>query len=108
MSKTIKDSLDAIESGWSESEREEGAAAAHLYSLEARLIALGIEIRKARIEAGLSQEQLSKFTGITQAQISRIERARVVADISTLCRISNVVKRSFVIGHDGISMQIAS
>lgn len=45
--------------------------------METNLSIIGSQIKNFRIEAGLSQEQLSKLCGIDRAQISRIESGEV-------------------------------
>ncbi len=44
-------------------------------------------IREARRKAGLTQTELSKRAGTSQAEISRYERALVLPELATLTRI---------------------
>lgn len=53
-----------------------------------RLEKLGTDIRAARDAAGLTQRQLSERSGLTQAQISRIENGLVDLQISTLVELA--------------------
>lgn len=47
----------------------------------------------ARIENGLTQKQLSEKTGISQADISRIERGTANPSVKTLQRIAEALGR---------------
>lgn len=47
----------------------------------------------ARIESGLTQKQLSEKTGISQADISRIERGTANPSVRTLQRIAEALGR---------------
>ena len=42
-----------------------------------QLVSVGEEIRVYRVEAGLSQEELSKICGVERSQLSRIESGEV-------------------------------
>ena len=46
------------------------------------------EMMKARIEAGMTQKELSEKTGINQSNLSRIERGTGNPSIATLERIA--------------------
>ena len=48
-------------------------------------------ISSAREEKGLSQKQLSRLSGVTQCDISRIEGAVANPTMETLCRICKVL-----------------
>lgn len=50
-------------------------------------------IIKARIETGLTQKQLSERTGISQADISRIERGTANPSLHTLQRLAEGMGR---------------
>lgn len=50
-------------------------------------------IMKARIETGLTQKQLSERTGISQADISRIERGTANPSLHTLQRLAEGMGR---------------
>lgn len=58
------------------------------WSALAELAHPGDSIRERRIELGWTQAELSKRTGIPQADISRIENGRLDARWSTIQRIS--------------------
>jgi len=61
--------------------RKEFAALANEYSLAAAMI-------KARVRAGLTQEQLAKRMHTTQASIARLESGRVKPSTRTLERLA--------------------
>lgn len=48
----------------------------------------GEALSRARLQAGITQNQLSDATGITQAAISRIERGLVTPSVSALRRLA--------------------
>ena len=50
-------------------------------------------IMEARAKTGLTQKQLSERTGISQADISRLERGTANPSIKTLQRIANALGR---------------
>ena len=50
-------------------------------------------IMEARAKTGLKQKQLSERTGISQADISRLERGTANPSIKTLQRIANALGR---------------
>lgn len=50
-------------------------------------------IMKARAQMGLTQKQLSERTGISQADISRIERGTANPSLKTLQRIATALGR---------------
>lgn len=50
---------------------------------------LGMELRLARAASGWSQRQLAGATGITQAYLSKVERADAVASIPLLVRLAH-------------------
>jgi len=53
----------------------------------------GDYIRKLRIERGLSQTELARLTGISQAHVAKIERGRVDPRLSTVNRILFVLSK---------------
>jgi transcriptional regulator with XRE-family HTH domain len=56
------------------------------------LVAVGAEIRNARLGAGLSQRAVAKSARVSQPVLSRIERAQArQASIETLARVLAVV-----------------
>lgn len=57
-----------------------------------KLIEIGKKIKNIRIEKGISQQELSKLTGITQADISRIERGFTNFKIMRLLKILKILK----------------
>ena len=54
-------------------------------------------IMKARIETGLTQKELSEKTGISQADISRLEHGTANPSIKTLQRIATALDRKLSI-----------
>ena len=61
------------------------------WSALAKLSHPGDSIRERRIELGWTQAELSKRSGIPQADISRIENGRLDARWSTIHRISTAL-----------------
>ena len=60
--------------------------------MEVMSSSLGNDIRNSRIEAGLSQEQLSSLCGIDRAQLSKIENGNVTGvTYNTVCKIYNAL-----------------
>ena len=55
------------------------------------------EMRKARHEAGLTQQELAERTGIQQANISRIENGNGNPSLATLTKIANGMGKKLVI-----------
>jgi len=55
------------------------------------MIATGSLLRKMRIEAGLTQSQLAKLVGVSQAHIAKIERQKVDPRLSTVNKILQVL-----------------
>jgi DNA-binding XRE family transcriptional regulator len=56
-------------------------------------IALGLQFRDARVDRGLTQIELSEVTGISQADISRIERGAGNPTEATLQRLATALER---------------
>ena len=54
---------------------------------ESRPLEIGLMIRQARNEMGLTQEQLANRSGTTKHYISRLENSRTGVELSTLVRI---------------------
>jgi DNA-binding XRE family transcriptional regulator len=54
-------------------------------------IALGLQFKDARVEQGLTQVELSQTSGVSQADISRIERGAGNPTTLTLQRLSSVL-----------------
>ena len=52
---------------------------------------------KARIDSGLTQNELSEMTGISQADISRIENGNANPSLKTLQRIAKALNKKLVI-----------
>lgn len=61
------------------------------------VLTIAIEVRRARQSMGLTQVQLAAKTGITQAEISRIEQGRYSPRLTTLYTLARVLKTDFVI-----------
>lgn len=62
--------------------------------------AFGAELRRARLEAGLSQKQIEQLSGVDQADISRTEKGLQGRDpnLSVLRRIARAAGLQVVIG----------
>lgn len=60
----------------------------------ARIEALGLAVRRARLEKGLSQEALGDAAGLDRTYISGIERGLRNTSIATLWRISDALEIS--------------
>lgn len=58
---------------------------------ELRLDLLGYEIKKARKERNLTQEQLGELVGVKKAQISKIENSTTDARFSTILKVFEVL-----------------
>ncbi len=56
---------------------------------------LSIQIREARLAAGLSQVQLAETASLTQTEISRIEKGRYAPRLLTLFKLSTALKTDF-------------
>ena len=54
-------------------------------------ITLGLQFRDARVQRGLTQVELSEKSGVSQADISRIERGAGNPTESTLQRLASVL-----------------
>lgn len=61
------------------------------------VLTIAIEVRRARQARGLTQVQLAAKTGITQAEISRIEQGRYSPRLTTLYTLARELKTDFVI-----------
>jgi ribosome-binding protein aMBF1 (putative translation factor) len=55
-------------------------------------ITLGLQFRDARVSRGLTQTELSAKSGVSQADISRIERGAGNPTESTLQRLASVLE----------------
>ena len=60
-------------------------------------IALGREITRARVRAGLTQEQLARLVGATQPAIARFEIGKSCPDLKALRKIAEVTSSQLVI-----------
>lgn len=61
------------------------------------ILKIAIEVRAARRAAGFTQAQLAQETGLTQSEISRIEKGRYSPRLATLFTLARVLKTDFVI-----------
>lgn len=59
---------------------------------------LGIEIRRLREDAGLSQAQVADMAGISQSLLSLVENAKVDATVSTVTAIAAALGATAMIG----------
>ena len=60
-------------------------------------VILGREVRRARIDSGLTQAQLYEMTGISQTLIGRIESGKANPRLETLERIADALGLGLVI-----------
>lgn len=54
----------------------------------------GQNFQKARLEAGLSQSEASRLSGVSQSNISLLERGQFNASIRTMAALARVVGQS--------------
>ncbi|AIC48168.1 helix-turn-helix domain-containing protein [Rhodoluna lacicola] len=71
-----------------------------------RVIDLALAVRDARIAANLTQSQLAEITGITQAEISRIEGAKYAPRVGTLFKLAAALNTSFLIGNTAAPIRV--
>jgi len=56
-------------------------------------IDLGDRLRRARVSLELSQEQLARLCGVTQAQFSKLERGENLAGTATAVAIERTLRK---------------
>jgi DNA-binding XRE family transcriptional regulator len=61
------------------------------------LLKVAIELRASRKSAGLTQSQLAEKSGVTQSEISRIEKGRYSPRLATLFSLARALNKDFVI-----------
>lgn len=61
---------------------------------------VGSAVRKARLERGLTQQELARAAHVTQADISRIERASMIPTLPTLLRLVSALDARLTIHLD--------
>lgn len=88
----LKYALDKID--LTQSQDQESAEE---YSIEQEISEL---IRSSRVEAGMTQKQLSELSGIPQANISRIESGKICPSVGALKRIADALGKRLVIFFD--------
>lgn len=98
MAKSFADLLARVQEGWS----EEAWAVYHATSadLQAERVAreeLGAQLLQARKASQLSQPQLSRATGVQQAEISRIERGLSNPTAATINRLAAALGQKIVL-----------
>ena len=72
------------------------------------LLKLAIDLRASRKIAGLTQVQLAEKAGITQSELSRIEKGVYSPRLATLVKLARTLKSDFVIsGSDDALPEIA-
>ena len=62
-------------------------------------------IISARTEAGMTQKQLSKNTGLSQANISRIESGQALPNLGTLKKIADSLGKKLVISFENFEKE---
>lgn len=67
-------------------------------------------LRRLRIEAGVSQKSLAESIGVSQQSINKYENHKIEPDIETLIRIADYFKTSvdYLLGHTHLREQITS
>jgi len=70
---------------------KKGTQKREVFDNELRLDLLGYEIKKARKERKLTQEQLGELVGVKKAQISKIENSTTDARFSTVLKVFKVL-----------------
>ena len=92
MAKSFDDLVEQGKAGWSDDAHRVYEAAARQFEAEmTERKQLGAQLADARKARGLSQPQLSKITGIQQAEISRIERGVGNPTAATLLRLTDAL-----------------
>lgn len=76
---------------------EKELALKHDYSINKDIQEL---IVSARIDAGLTQKQLSEKTGLSQANISRIESGQALPNLGTLKKIADSIGKRLVVSFE--------
>lgn len=78
---------------WSElrAQRLATPEAHQAYCAAARAFQIGEEVRRLRIERGLSQQELAERMGLPQSVIARLEAGGVEPRLSTLDRVAQVL-----------------
>lgn len=98
MAKSFNDLLARAQQGWSqEAWAVYHATSADLQAERADRLALGAQILQARKACQLTQPQLSRATGVQQAEISRIERGLSNPTASTLNRLAAALGQKIVL-----------
>ncbi|HJV17876.1 MAG TPA: helix-turn-helix transcriptional regulator [Bacillales bacterium] len=59
---------------------------------------IGQQLKEARLKKQLNRDELANLTGLKEETIADIEEGKMDTQISTLYKISDVLKCSFVIG----------
>lgn len=84
--------------------REKDPELQKYYEEEKINLSVALAIRKAREEAGLTQEELAKKIGTTQSVISRLEDADYEGHtLSMLHRIAEVLNRRVIVKLDEVA-----
>jgi HTH-type transcriptional regulator / antitoxin HipB len=78
---------------WNElrTERLASPEARQAYDAAARVFRLGEEVRRLRIDRGLSQSELAERMGLPQAVVSRLEAGGVEPRLKTLDRVAHAL-----------------
>jgi DNA-binding XRE family transcriptional regulator len=82
-----------------EAAAEGPAAVAELIALDDRF-RLASELLDARKQAHLSQKELSRRSGVQQAEISKIERGEVVPTLTTMNKLLHPLGRRLAVVED--------
>lgn len=91
--KQFSDLVQSAKESWSEDARDVYAAASASFAAElAAQSDLGAMLARARAERHLSQPDLSRASGVQQAEISRIENGRANPTMATIDRLARALK----------------
>ncbi|WP_294178479.1 helix-turn-helix domain-containing protein [uncultured Schumannella sp.] len=92
MAKKFGELVESAREGWSDDARRVYEAASATFAAELdESSRLGAQLEAARKSRALTQPELSRMTGIQQAEISRIERGLGNPTASTLLRLAGAL-----------------
>lgn len=63
---------------------------------------IGELVKETRIELGITQQELSKRTGISQSSISRIENGSSIPNLVTLKKIGDSIGKKIVVTYENL------
>lgn len=92
------DAKDILEAAIADVDAETRASARGQIADEIALLNIALAVRDARLALGLSQQELADRCGITQTQVSRIEKSLFEPRLQTLLALSGALGIQFLIG----------